>query len=186
MEKQKLLFHQARLSNRGVAEMVLLHISASKGIPSEMVMTTLNLGIAILRGGNIDIQMGMLNHLKEKKDVGFFTSIAGLMNSCSVLDLDAFERNTKAEGKSIRTRIPPTLLPLSVAALPRSITLLICVSTSFQLISQPDHLACQPSRQPENQSRERDSRYRCTNPPIHPKIATRTKSIFRVRVQVLV
>lgn len=61
-------------------------------------MTTLELGIAILRGGNIDIQMTMLNHLKEKKDVGFFTSIAGLMNSCSVLDLDAFERNTKAEG----------------------------------------------------------------------------------------
>lgn len=43
----------------------------------------------------------MLNHLKEKKDVGFFTSIAGLMNSCSVLDLDAFERNTKAEGEQI-------------------------------------------------------------------------------------
>lgn len=56
MEKQKLLFHQARLSNRGVAEMVLLHISASKGVPSEMVMKTLELGIAILRGGNIDIQ----------------------------------------------------------------------------------------------------------------------------------
>lgn len=103
MEKQKLLFHQARLSNRGVAEMVLLHISASKGVPSEMVMTTLNLGIAILRGGNIDIQMGMLNHLKEKKDVGFFTSIAGLMNSCSVLDLDAFERNTKAEGNGFKS-----------------------------------------------------------------------------------
>uniref|UniRef100_A0A8D8DFM9 Ryanodine receptor n=1 Tax=Culex pipiens TaxID=7175 RepID=A0A8D8DFM9_CULPI len=101
MEKQKLLFHQARLANRGVAEMVLLHISASKGIPSDMVMRTLQLGIAILRGGNIDIQMGMLNHLKEKKDVGFFTSIAGLMNSCSVLDLDAFERNTKAEGLGV-------------------------------------------------------------------------------------
>ncbi|XP_055318049.1 ryanodine receptor isoform X5 [Sitodiplosis mosellana] len=101
MEKQKLLFHQARLAKRGVAEMVLLHISASKGIPSDMVMTTLELGIAILRGGNIDIQMGMLNHLKEKKDVGFFTSIAGLMNSCSVLDLDAFERNTKAEGLGV-------------------------------------------------------------------------------------
>lgn len=120
MEKQKLLFHQKRLSDRGVAEMVLLHISASKGAPSDMVMKTLELGIAILRGGNIDIQLvgsieifywnslfqfkfissaqGMLNHLKEKKDVGFFTSIAGLMNSCSVLDLDAFERNTKAEG----------------------------------------------------------------------------------------
>ncbi|KAL5285595.1 hypothetical protein ACFFRR_007348 [Megaselia abdita] len=97
IEKQKLLFHQTRLSTRGISEMVLLHISASKGVPTEMVMTTLNLGIAILRGGNIDIQMGMLNHLKEKKDVGFFTSIAGLMSSCSVLDLDAFERNTKAE-----------------------------------------------------------------------------------------
>ncbi|XP_057319083.1 ryanodine receptor isoform X4 [Microplitis mediator] len=101
MEKQKLLFHQARLSNRGVAEMVLLHISACKGVPSEMVMKTLELGISILRGGNIEIQRGMLNHLKEKKDVGFFTSIAGLMNSCSVLDLDAFERNTKAEGLGV-------------------------------------------------------------------------------------
>ncbi|XP_063919785.1 ryanodine receptor isoform X1 [Zophobas morio] len=101
MEKQKLLFNQARLANRGVAEMVLLHISACKGVPSEMVMKTLELGISILRGGNFDIQMGMLNHLKEKKDVGFFTSIAGLMNSCSVLDLDAFERNTKAEGLGV-------------------------------------------------------------------------------------
>ncbi|XP_034937910.1 ryanodine receptor isoform X2 [Chelonus insularis] len=101
MEKQKLLFHQARLANRGVAEMVLLHISACKGVPSEMVMKTLQLGISILRGGNIEIQRGMLNHLKEKKDVGFFTSIAGLMNSCSVLDLDAFERNTKAEGLGV-------------------------------------------------------------------------------------
>lgn len=59
MEKQKLLFHQARLANRGVAEMVLLHISASKGVPSDMVIKTLELGIAILRGGNIDIQMVM-------------------------------------------------------------------------------------------------------------------------------
>nr|CAI5848298.1 unnamed protein product [Callosobruchus analis] len=101
MEKQKLLFNQARLANRGVAEMVLLHISACKGVPSEMVMKTLQLGISILRGGNNDIQMGMLNHLKEKKDVGFFTSIAGLMNSCGVLDLDAFERNTKAEGLGV-------------------------------------------------------------------------------------
>ena len=101
IEKQKLLFNQARLADRGVAEMVLLHISACKGIPSEMVMKTLQLGISILRGGNIEIQRGMLNHLKEKKDVGFFTSIAGLMNSCSVLDLDAFERNTKAEGLGV-------------------------------------------------------------------------------------
>lgn len=101
MEKQKLLFHQARLAKRGAAEMVLLHISACKGVPSEMVMKTLQLGIAVLRGGNTDIQKAMLDHLQEKKDVGFFTSIAGLMNSCSVLDLDAFERNTKAEGLGV-------------------------------------------------------------------------------------
>ena len=43
----------------------------------------------------------MLNHLKEKKDVGFFTSIAALMNSCGVLNLDAFERNQKAEGLGV-------------------------------------------------------------------------------------
>jgi len=71
MEKQKLLFHQARLANRGVAEMVLLHISACKGIPSEMVMKTLQLGIAVLRGGNLEIQMVIIieNHNK------FFSSI---------------------------------------------------------------------------------------------------------------
>lgn len=56
LEKQKLLFHQARLANRGVAEMVLLHVSAARGQPSEMVMKTLRLGIAILRGGNVDVQ----------------------------------------------------------------------------------------------------------------------------------
>lgn len=101
-----MLFHQARLNERGVPEMILLHISAAKGVPSDMVIATLELGISILRGGNIDVQTTMLKHLKEKKDVGFFTSIAGLMNSCSVLDLDAFERNTKAEGKRIFRTIP--------------------------------------------------------------------------------
>ncbi|XP_050722291.1 ryanodine receptor-like isoform X2 [Eriocheir sinensis] len=101
LEKQKLLFHQARLANRGVAEMVLLHVSAARGQPSEMVMTTLKLGIAILRGGNVEVQAAMLNYLKEKKDASFFLSISGLMSSCSVLDLDAFERNTKAEGLGV-------------------------------------------------------------------------------------
>ena len=42
----------------------------------------------------------MLNHLKDKKDVGFFTSVAGLMQNCSVLDLDTFERGKKAEGST--------------------------------------------------------------------------------------
>ncbi|XP_055934795.1 ryanodine receptor-like isoform X1 [Argiope bruennichi] len=101
MEKQKLLFQQARLANRGVAEMTLLYISACKGVQSPMTMNTLRLGISILKGGNVDIQKRMLKHLKEKKDVGFFTSVAGLMNSCSVLDLDAFERTQKAEGLGV-------------------------------------------------------------------------------------
>ncbi|GIZ01914.1 hypothetical protein CEXT_680021 [Caerostris extrusa] len=97
MEKQKLLFQQTRLANRGVAEMTLLYISACKGVQSSMTMNTLRLGISILKGGNVEVQKCMLKHLKEKKDVGFFTSVAGLMNSCSVLDLDAFERTQKAE-----------------------------------------------------------------------------------------
>jgi hypothetical protein len=33
MEKQKLLYEQNRLANRGAAETVLLYISASKGLP---------------------------------------------------------------------------------------------------------------------------------------------------------
>lgn len=57
MEKQKLLFHQSRLACRGVYEMVLQFISAAKGSQSDMVMNTLELGISILRGGNVDIQM---------------------------------------------------------------------------------------------------------------------------------
>uniref|UniRef100_T1J5U5 B30.2/SPRY domain-containing protein n=1 Tax=Strigamia maritima TaxID=126957 RepID=T1J5U5_STRMM len=101
MQKQKLLFEQARLADRGVSEMTLLNISACKGAQSPMVMNTLQMGISILRGGNVSIQMKMLQHLKDKKDVGFFTSVAGLMSSCSVLDLDAFERNMKAEGLGV-------------------------------------------------------------------------------------
>ncbi len=65
-----MLFQQTRLEHRGVAEMVLLYMSACRGVQTA----------------------------KEKKDVGFFISIAGLMNSCSDIDLDAFERNQKAEG----------------------------------------------------------------------------------------
>lgn len=98
LEKQKTLFHQLRLADRGLAEMILLYISASKGQQNDMIFKTLRLGISILRGGNTDVQHKMISHLKDKKDAGFFLSIAGLMNSCSVLDLDAFERNQKAEG----------------------------------------------------------------------------------------
>ena len=81
--------------------MILLYISACKGQQNDMVFRTLRLGISILRGGNTEVQKKMISHLRDKKDAGFFTSIAGLMNSCSVLDLDAFERNQKAEGLGV-------------------------------------------------------------------------------------
>ncbi|XP_071766090.2 ryanodine receptor 2-like [Centroberyx gerrardi] len=98
MEKQKLLYQQDRLHHRGAAEMVLQNISASKGDMGSMVASTLKLGIAILNGGNATVQQKMLDYLREKRDVGFFRSMAGLMQSCSVLDLNAFERQNKAEG----------------------------------------------------------------------------------------
>ncbi len=68
MEKQKLLFHQSRLACRGVYEMVLQFISAAKGSQSDMVMNTLELGISILRGGNVDIQMVNISSCIELRD----------------------------------------------------------------------------------------------------------------------
>uniref|UniRef100_A0A673MWT3 Ryanodine receptor 3 n=1 Tax=Sinocyclocheilus rhinocerous TaxID=307959 RepID=A0A673MWT3_9TELE len=103
MEKQKTLYQQARLHDRGAAEMVLQMISASKGHLGPMVTFTLKLGISILNGGNITVQQKMLDYLKEKRDVGFFKSLSGLMQSCSVLDLNAFERQNKAEGLGMVT-----------------------------------------------------------------------------------
>uniref|UniRef100_A0A672KZ94 Ryanodine receptor 3 n=1 Tax=Sinocyclocheilus grahami TaxID=75366 RepID=A0A672KZ94_SINGR len=103
MEKQKTLYQQARLHDRGAAEMVLQMISASKGRLGPMVTFTLKLGISILNGGNITVQQKMLDYLKEKRDVGFFKSLSGLMQSCSVLDLNAFERQNKAEGLGMVT-----------------------------------------------------------------------------------
>uniref|UniRef100_W5N4D0 Ryanodine receptor 3 n=1 Tax=Lepisosteus oculatus TaxID=7918 RepID=W5N4D0_LEPOC len=106
MEKQKTLYQQARLHDRGAAEMVLQMISASKGQLGPMVTYTLKLGIAILNGGNVVVQQKMLDYLKEKRDAGFFKSLSGLMQSCSinsVLDLNAFERQNKAEGLGMVT-----------------------------------------------------------------------------------
>ncbi|XP_064208546.1 ryanodine receptor 1-like isoform X4 [Anguilla rostrata] len=98
MEKQRLLYQQSRLHNRGAAEMVLQMISACKGGTGCMVSSTLKLGISILNGGNSEVQQKMLDYLKDKKDVGFFLSLQTLMQNCSVLDLNAFERQNKAEG----------------------------------------------------------------------------------------
>ncbi|TRY98674.1 hypothetical protein DNTS_033428 [Danionella cerebrum] len=98
MEKQRLLYQQSRLHNRGAAEMVLQMISACKGETGCMVSSTLKLGISILNGGNSEVQQKMLEYLKDKKDVGFFLSVQALMQTCCVLDLNAFERQNKAEG----------------------------------------------------------------------------------------
>nr|XP_061843137.1 ryanodine receptor 3-like [Nerophis lumbriciformis] len=103
MEKQKILYQQARLHARGAAEMVLQMISASKGRLGPMVTCTLKLGISILNGGNVQVQQKMLDYLKEKRDASFFKSLSGLMQSCSVLDLNAFERQNKAEGLGMVT-----------------------------------------------------------------------------------
>lgn len=101
IEKMRLEFNQGRLAERGVAEMVLNNITAGKGNASDMIEKTLGLGIAILEGGNLDVQTQMLEILKEKKESGFFISVSGLLASASVLNLDAFERNTKAEGLGV-------------------------------------------------------------------------------------
>ncbi|KAG8448852.1 hypothetical protein GDO86_015793 [Hymenochirus boettgeri] len=103
MEKQKLLYQQSRLHNRGAAEMVLQMISACKGETGAMVSSTLKLGISILNGGNNEVQQKMLDYLKDKREVGFFQSVQALMQTCSVLDLNAFERQNKAEGLGMVT-----------------------------------------------------------------------------------
>uniref|UniRef100_A0A9J2Q110 EF-hand domain-containing protein n=1 Tax=Ascaris lumbricoides TaxID=6252 RepID=A0A9J2Q110_ASCLU len=95
---QALRAEQAVLADRGAAIMCLMYLSASNGEPSEMVAETLQLGIHLLSGGNIDIQKVLIEYLQLKKDVRFFTSLAGLMNKCSVLNLEMFERQIKAEG----------------------------------------------------------------------------------------
>uniref|UniRef100_A0A674DXB3 Ryanodine receptor 1 n=1 Tax=Salmo trutta TaxID=8032 RepID=A0A674DXB3_SALTR len=91
MEKQRLLYQQSRLHNRGAAEMVLQMISACKGETGCMVSSTLKLGISILNGGNVEVQQKMLEYLKDKKDVGFFLSVQALMQTCRFLQ-------NKAEG----------------------------------------------------------------------------------------
>ncbi|KAM7538970.1 hypothetical protein Aperf_G00000057777 [Anoplocephala perfoliata] len=100
-QKQRLIFEQNRLSERGAAEMVLLQLAASKGEATPVATASVELGIAILLEGNVTVQNRMLAYLAEKRLTGFFTSVAGLMQNCSVLDLDTFERCRKAEGLAV-------------------------------------------------------------------------------------
>ncbi|EJD76290.1 ryanodine Receptor TM 4-6 family protein [Loa loa] len=95
---QALRAEQAVLADRGAAIMCLMYLSASNGEPSDMVAEALQLGIHLLNGGNSKIQEMLIGYLQLKKDVRFFTSLAGLMNKCSVLNLEMYERQIKAEG----------------------------------------------------------------------------------------
>ncbi|XGW02944.1 hypothetical protein V3C99_014731 [Haemonchus contortus] len=97
-QSQALRAEQGVLADRGAAIMCLMYLSASNGEPNDMVARTLELGIHLLSGGNVDIQRMLIEYLQLKKDVRFFTSMAGLMNKCSVLNLEMFERQIKAEG----------------------------------------------------------------------------------------
>uniref|UniRef100_A0A4W5N343 Ryanodine receptor 3 n=1 Tax=Hucho hucho TaxID=62062 RepID=A0A4W5N343_9TELE len=94
MEKQKTLYQQARLHDRGAAEMVLQMISASKGTLGPMVTFTLKLGISILNGGNILVQQVYQNIYGPYQSFQYV--------QC-VLDLNAFERQNKAEGLGMVT-----------------------------------------------------------------------------------
>uniref|UniRef100_A0A158P902 Ryanodine receptor 44F n=1 Tax=Angiostrongylus cantonensis TaxID=6313 RepID=A0A158P902_ANGCA len=97
-QSQALRAEQGVLADRGAAIMCLMYLSASNGEPNDMVARTLELGIHLLSGGNVEIQRMLIEYLQLKKDVRFFTSMAGLMNKCSVLNLEMFERQIKAEG----------------------------------------------------------------------------------------
>uniref|UniRef100_A0A8B9RMZ7 Ryanodine receptor 2b (cardiac) n=1 Tax=Astyanax mexicanus TaxID=7994 RepID=A0A8B9RMZ7_ASTMX len=94
LEKQRLLFQQARLHDRGAAEMVLQKLSGSRGTMGLMVASTLKLGIAILNGGNTAVQQCLFCVV--------CLCIACLC--CSVLDLNAFERQIKAEGLEVAAK----------------------------------------------------------------------------------
>lgn len=62
------------------------------GEATPVAQASIELGIALLLGGNVSVQGRMLEYLSKKQLSGFFTSLAGLMQNCSVLDLDTFER----------------------------------------------------------------------------------------------
>uniref|UniRef100_A0A8C7IVE4 Ryanodine receptor 1 n=1 Tax=Oncorhynchus kisutch TaxID=8019 RepID=A0A8C7IVE4_ONCKI len=75
---------------------LLLH--ASRWEPHMRRSSVSLLCISQRHGGWNQKSSRMLDYLKDKKDVGFFLSIQALMQTCSVLDLNAFERQNKAEG----------------------------------------------------------------------------------------
>ena len=61
---------------------MLYTVGCLQGVTGPMVSHTIDCGIALLLGGNADVQQKMLDHLQEKKDVGFFIGMAGFMQQC--------------------------------------------------------------------------------------------------------
>ncbi|EDV29875.1 uncharacterized protein TRIADDRAFT_52741 [Trichoplax adhaerens] len=95
--KRRLDQQQSRLAERNAAQMVLILLTESNGVVSPTILSILRLGISLLRGGNQNVQEIMLKYLQSTRNVNFFTSLAKLTTSCSVLDLDTYERSAKAE-----------------------------------------------------------------------------------------
>ena len=74
--------------------MVLKVLINSGGIWSASVYHCLLLGIAILRGGNEDVQESMLHFITKTcpKETSLFRNISKLITTSPVLDLESFNR----------------------------------------------------------------------------------------------
>ena len=70
----------------------LLHTGSN----SDVIHSILRLGIALLEEGNHLVQEEMLAQL-QAMDVGFLSSVARLVASCSVLDWNAYQRYQRTE-----------------------------------------------------------------------------------------
>ncbi|CAI8034630.1 Ryanodine receptor 2 [Geodia barretti] len=94
--RTELYARQNQLARRGAASTVLLVITASRGSNSDVIHSILRLGIALLEEGNHLVQEEMLAQL-QAMDVGFLSSVARLVASCSVLDWNAYQRYQRTE-----------------------------------------------------------------------------------------
>lgn len=66
------------------------------GSHSEAIHSIVRFGIALLEEGNHLVQGEMLTQLRAM-DVGFLSSVAHLVASCSVLDWSAYQRYQRSE-----------------------------------------------------------------------------------------
>ncbi|KAI6654232.1 Ryanodine receptor 3 [Oopsacas minuta] len=102
-KKKKLEKQQITLINSNVARMVIVVLAGAHGERGDLVQETLQLGIALLKGGNYEVQKNILEFLQTSCKVGgdFFTSMAKLIADCAVLDRSTYERQCKVYGSSM-------------------------------------------------------------------------------------